>query len=97
MGPLGHIGETPGEALQVVRFTGHSDWPFRAVMLMFSNYRAGTCQVTRCGAFSVIHSDFMLLNGLSYRTHTGYYHSSWIGKDLSLYLNYFPLEMVFTS
>ena len=23
MGPLGHIGETPGEALQVVRFTGH--------------------------------------------------------------------------
>ena len=65
MGPLGHIGETPGEALQVVRFTGHSDWPFRAVMLMFSNYRAGTCQVTRCGAFSVIRTNSIGQNGLN--------------------------------
>ena len=88
---LGHIGETPGEALQVVRFTGHSDWPFRAVMLMFSNYRAGTCQVTRCGAFSVIRTNSIgrtepycedsaigLIPDII--THLGF------GKDLSLYL-----------
>ena len=41
------------------------DWPFRVVMLMFSNYRAGTCQFTRCGAFSFIRERITPTDGLN--------------------------------
>ena len=67
-------------------------------MLMFSNYRAGTCQFTRCGAFSFIRIKRTKFAFYEFKRIEPYCEDSAIGlipdiithlgfgKDLSLYL-----------
>ena len=109
MGPLGHIGETPGEALQVVRFTGHRIGHFEPSCSCFPITGQVLAKSPGAGPFHSFgyHGKIRLYdNGQRIEpycedsaiglipdiiTHLGF------GKDLSLYLTIFPLEMVFTS